>query len=612
MADFIVPDSFATIAAAITAAEAAGPVAVQRVRIKAGTFTENLLLSVIAWTATNFLSIESFSGSKDVTVDGSGGATTLDCNNRPNIQVKNIHLKDGTSRQLRRPGVGSLIDNVETSGGSVGFENVNNNLLRLIDCEFHNHINGASLSNADGLLFERCSFHDNTSNGVSGSTNGSVQFFACLFYSNGAHGFTNTNTVRTGLFEFIQCNFFGNTNSGIFFQNPGGKRLRLLNCIFRSQGDYAIETDEVIAASTQFPIIRSDGNCYSNNTMGIFFDGTTAVTTLAAMKTLTGDDANSSDTDPLFTNETAGSEDFHLQAGSPRINGGVGAGVRTDFFGTVYLDPHHPATGPDATLDVELDAAPPAGPPIIDSLALDQTTGAVTIEWTPVTVGDTGFLYRRKVGFGQQWGSPVSSATGDLTDTVTVPALYEWIIVEEDSLANALQPPSHPIRGAFTAGAFDPLEDIEDRLSDTDAWRDWVTDGAGGPADKTQALAAIHKANFAPTGAFVFPAAVITYDSVPASEAIAQGARVQTSTVRILFLDAVDAAVAAPEKEAEAQEAFMDNVIGVIGDLGDLAEDAPYRRITDINPDGEPTRTDPNEAQGLDLYELEVLIELGI
>lgn len=354
MADFVVPDGFATITAAIVAAEAAGPVAVQRVRVKSGTFTENLFLAATAWTAVNYLSIESFSGSKDVTVDGSGGATTLDCNNRTNLQVKNIHLKDGTSRQLRRPGVGSFIQNVETSGGSTGFENVNNNLIRLIDCEFHNHINGASLSNADGLLFERCSFHDNTSNGVSGSTNGSVQFFACLFYSNGAHGFSNINTVRIGLFEFIQCNFFGNTNSGINFQNPGGKRLRILNCIFRSQGDYAIETDEVIAASTQFPLIRIDGNDYSGNTNGIFFDGTTATVTLAAMKTLTGQDANSIDTDPKFTNETGGSEDFHLLAGSPCINFGVGAGVKADVFKKDYPDVHHPAIGADATLDLVL------------------------------------------------------------------------------------------------------------------------------------------------------------------------------------------------------------------------------------------------------------------
>ena len=103
--------------------------------------------------------------------------------------------------------------------------------------------------------------------------------------------------------------FFGNSGNGIGEQSTqlAGGPARITNCIFRSNGGYGVSRG---TWATQFAEI--DYCCFSNNTSGAIEAGSVA---------LAG--PNNIYSDPLFTTETDGSEDFTLQVSSPCINAGI-------------------------------------------------------------------------------------------------------------------------------------------------------------------------------------------------------------------------------------------------------------------------------------------------
>lgn len=109
------------------------------------------------------------------------------------------------------------------------------------------------------------------------------------------------------------------------FWVSGYAKMRLRNNI-------AYDPGNGIKVDTNAELVESDNNViYSANAFGVL--GATSHATLAAWRTSSGQDANSVDTDPLFTNPDAG--DLSLQAGSPAVDlGAIIPGVDDGFTGT--------------------------------------------------------------------------------------------------------------------------------------------------------------------------------------------------------------------------------------------------------------------------------------
>lgn len=177
-------------------------------------------------------------------------------------------------------------------------------------CEIDNNggdgINSAGFSRG-GIKMINTSVHDNTGDGVKDTT-GSVAksvYIGCSFYDNGEHGLNFSDDCFGAV--CINCVFFGNTDNGINFTDTTNTcQMTFINNIYRSNGGYGIDTNG--GSSGQFALC--DYNCFSNNTSGAMDISTPG--------------SNNVTSDPLFTSETDGSEDFTLQSSSPCKNIGIG------------------------------------------------------------------------------------------------------------------------------------------------------------------------------------------------------------------------------------------------------------------------------------------------
>jgi hypothetical protein len=207
------------------------------------------------------------------------------------------------------------------------------------DCRFTDHVRGVYIqTNATaqhdftfincefddctaGLLpFTRCSaincsFHDNVGSGVYSIKNDSGfpgwDAYGCVFYRNGANGISFITGSGASWGMHIKNNvFFNNGSSGIAFDNiTTTGRAVVMNNIFKNNGAYGIYIPSGVVGSFAY----CDHNCYYNNTSGaVSFNGGTPFGN------------NNILADPLFLSETAGSEDFRLQSGSPCKNVGSG------------------------------------------------------------------------------------------------------------------------------------------------------------------------------------------------------------------------------------------------------------------------------------------------
>ncbi len=154
-----------------------------------------------------------------------------------------------------------------------------------------------------------CKVHDNTANGMvigGGALLPSpTKIVGCSFYDNGDNGIETISAVP-GIIV-VNSVFFGNTNAGIEILNTLYGFVSVNN-IFRSNGGYGINTNT--GSSGQFAFC--DYNCYHNNTSGALDISTPG--------------SNNVTSDPTFTSEIDGSEDFSLQSGSPCIDAGFGYG----------------------------------------------------------------------------------------------------------------------------------------------------------------------------------------------------------------------------------------------------------------------------------------------
>jgi len=161
-----------------------------------------------------------------------------------------------------------------------------------------------------GYQMNNCSIHDNTGTGVEdtiGTTTKSV-YKGTSFYDNGSHGLDFSNDTRGVLVD--DCVFFNNTTNGINFSDTANTGLiSVVNSTFRSNGGYGIDTNT--GSLGQFALC--DYNCFHNNTSGhIDINGGTPP------------GSNNVTSDPKFTSETDGSEDFTLQLDSPCKDTGFG------------------------------------------------------------------------------------------------------------------------------------------------------------------------------------------------------------------------------------------------------------------------------------------------
>lgn len=163
-----------------------------------------------------------------------------------------------------------------------------------------------ALSSSRGkFCLNRCSVHDNAGDGV--TIGGSICLWVknSLIYDNGDDGLYCPYDAGDGM--LIEGNvFFGNGGDGVDI-DINMNQLKFVNNIMRSNTGYGMNTN-----SGSFYTYRNvHHNCASNNTAGaIDINGGT----LIGLGNVTSD--------PLFTSETDGSEDFSLQSGSPCKNTG--------------------------------------------------------------------------------------------------------------------------------------------------------------------------------------------------------------------------------------------------------------------------------------------------
>jgi hypothetical protein len=179
-------------------------------------------------------------------------------------------------------------------------------------CEIDNNGKGgtgwgiySSSTTRAAFAFTSCSIHNNHDSGV--YLGSSVTIIRnSKIYKNGGHGihFSGANH-----FYLSNTVVFGNTLNGIEITFGATTNLMITNTIFRSNGGYAIDTN----GGNSDQLTYCDYNCFHNNTSGsIDIDGGTPKGSSNVLS------------DPLFTSETAGSEDFTLQASSPCKNAGMG------------------------------------------------------------------------------------------------------------------------------------------------------------------------------------------------------------------------------------------------------------------------------------------------
>ena len=184
--------------------------------------------------------------------------------------------------------------------------------VKIISCEIDN--NGTSgvynQGNSDRSFTAliNCSVHNNTSHGVRvHSTNTSSLVIGNRIYRNTGSGIYIGGS-STG-YTIMNNIFFANNSRGLELSNATIGGFDIFNNIFRSNGSYGV----YIPSFNVGQIFLFDYNCSHNNTSGhINVNGGVLPGSSNVLS------------DPLFTNETIGSEDFSLQTGSPCLNVGYG------------------------------------------------------------------------------------------------------------------------------------------------------------------------------------------------------------------------------------------------------------------------------------------------
>jgi hypothetical protein len=185
---------------------------------------------------------------------------------------------------------------------------------RFFQCEIDNNGKAGtsggfySSSTASGAVYMRgCKIHDNNGPGVQFGDCGF--FINNLVYKNTGDGIKSTQAGSSSIGSAFEQNvFFGNTGDGLDL-NASTFHISIVNNIFRSNGGYGIQANSMDIDRMNTALVTN--NCSHNNTSGhISINGGV----LPGLGNVTSD--------PLFTSESAGSENFTLQSTSPCINSG--------------------------------------------------------------------------------------------------------------------------------------------------------------------------------------------------------------------------------------------------------------------------------------------------
>jgi hypothetical protein len=423
----IVPDDYASIQNAITVAEGGfAPDTAVTIRVRAGTYAEGLFFSQ-PWNWSTPLIVESYTGLSDVILDISNAG------NEPlEFAVSGVILRnfravcsppsqDMWGAYIRYGPI--LLENVEIRGTKYGFVSEScDGGLRLVNCRavdtvqegFYFTAGGPSFSMLQGCVALRCGLGGSSGFRWNSLGDGEgVILEACAAIACGGYGFVFGDTsdqYAAASRRLSHCVAAFNAYSGLKIDGyQDEKQLFLLNNIFRSNGEYAIEmtaggapADGSVAkwwnSELVRVVLRSDGNCFSNNTLGLLHVQNRdsleedIFTTLAQLRSYTAEDVHSNELNPLFLSETPGSEDVHLQSTSPLVNAGVGAGVKTDAFGMDFPDINHPAIGCDSSRDTEKDRGWPYRHQVEKNVAYGPrllTKGTLAIYGTPIYVNLT-------------------------------------------------------------------------------------------------------------------------------------------------------------------------------------------------------------------------------
>ena len=289
-----------------------------------GTYTPSATVNVDnanAQTASNVATIRGCAsdGTDDgtvATISGTSlgaGIDLLTIASSMAVVFENLRITAATDDNIYCPDAAYLHFNncrIDNAAG-YGFFTVSSsqaNSFNFTNCEIDSNDSGigATAGSRGGFGIYNSIIHDNTNYGLNDDGRyGKTTIFACAIYDNGSHGLYFRSSSQNP--KIIGCVLFANGGNGIDF-NSAVSGIVCYNTIFRSNGGYGIDTNS--GSFTQFSYC--DYNCYSNNTSGsIDINGGTPP----------GD--NNVTSDPSFTNETDGSEDFTLQSGSPCINAGL-------------------------------------------------------------------------------------------------------------------------------------------------------------------------------------------------------------------------------------------------------------------------------------------------
>lgn len=214
--------------------------------------------------------------------------------------------------------------------------------------------------------------------------------------------------------------FSGSIKNNIVWGRHSVPRFRLLVSSVIAGGSVAIDNNIYQDIGTE-PMLNFGGVAYYD---------------LAAWQAASGQDAHSSNANPLWVSPTTG--DFHLQTGSPAIDAGANVGLTEDFEGTPVPQGGAPDIGA-----LEYDSATPSDI-VIDNVDAGFTTDAA---WT-VSTSTGGYVGSNYLHDGTA-GADASTRWAKWTPTVATAGHYN---IYMNWTASSNRPSAAPLAITYNGG----------------------------------------------------------------------------------------------------------------------------------------------------------------
>ena len=309
-------------------------------------------------------------------INGISGHIIIENMTIQNVTESGIHCGDSdvtfeinycTLQNCKKQGIklfkgSGIIDHcIIKNNGSYGIRK-NSGTAQVLSCTIRDN-SGLGLSVGAGMLIDGCTIEGNGNRGISGSNADGITLTDNIIRNNVGHavyltnGSTNgeitANTIRGGVKldkssgEFTIINNMISSSIEAFVDSLGSNTI--INNTFLSQSRNAVvlgsanmlvnnivvtlgSSNSVVEFSnSDLTGILSDHNLYysQNGSTLIRHDGIT-YDDVASWNTATGLDGSSLSADPLLVDTTNGTEELHIQAGSPAIDAGDNASAPAD------------------------------------------------------------------------------------------------------------------------------------------------------------------------------------------------------------------------------------------------------------------------------------------